>query len=236
MPKPLITLDLDYTLWHTQAVLQRAEQAMYAWLAQHVPSVTQLYTQEALNTYRVHMAQSRPSLAWQPSALRRYVLRLVLLQTGMPKHTIESVAEQAFQVFYRERSRLELFAGGEAVLAELSQKNCLIALTNGNADLSLIGIAHYFQGSFNAEQVGAAKPNPAMFLAALQHAGATVETSIHVGDQPVDDIQAAQQVGMKTIWANYAQAIWPQGLPPADLEITDIRQLPQAIQQLRALG
>jgi HAD superfamily hydrolase (TIGR01549 family) len=43
----------------------------------------------------------------------------------------------------------------------------LYALSNGNADIQRVGLGHLFKQHFSAAGVGAAKPDPRMFQAAL---------------------------------------------------------------------
>lgn len=227
----LITLDLDHTLWDPHQALVRAEQKMYQWLCEQVPQLPTLYSYEDLLSYRIKIAKSRPSLAWQVSALRKHVLRLILMQVGVAENLHAELVEQAFMVFFQERSRLELFEGTAEVLKALSAEYSLIALTNGNASLRLAGVDHWFSGYFNAENVGAPKPEAAMFIAALKHAKVTAEQCVHVGDSPEMDVLAAKHLGIKAVWANYQQQCWPAAEQP-DATITDIRQLPEIIAQL----
>jgi len=45
---------------------------------------------------------------------------------------------------------------------------------------------------------GYAKPHPSIFIATLKELGARANHSLHVGDDPIADIQGARSVGMKT--------------------------------------
>lgn len=229
----LITFDLDHTLWDPHTTLIAAEQAMYQWLCQQVPQFASLYSYEALVEYRINLAKSRPQLAWQVSEMRKQVLRLVLLQSGVSETQIASLVEQAFAVFYKKRSELTLFAGAEAVLKKLSSDYTLIALTNGNADLKLVGIDHWFSAYFNAEMVGEPKPKPSMFAAALAQAKVEPYEAVHVGDSIKMDVLAAKALGMKTVWVNYLNQDWPEEHPQPDAIITDIQQLDEQIAKLQ---
>ena len=44
-----ITLDLDDTLWPVSPVIMRAEQALYRWLQEHYPRITDRYTERDLH-------------------------------------------------------------------------------------------------------------------------------------------------------------------------------------------
>ena len=51
----------------------------------------------------------------------------------------------------------------------LARRHRLGALTNGNADIARLGLDRFFRFAFSAADVGAAKPAPEMFRAALLH-------------------------------------------------------------------
>jgi putative hydrolase of the HAD superfamily len=76
-----------------------------------------------------------------------------------------------------------------------------------------------------AEEVGAAKPHPALFHAASETAGIALERALHVGDDPLRDVEAARLVGMRTVWVNRGRSAWSQGLQRPDLEVSDLQEL-----------
>ena len=82
-----------------------------------------------------------------------------------------------------------------------------------------------------AEDIGASKPHPDMFQAALKQAGVAAEDIIHVGDDAEHDILGARNMGMRTIWVNTRHAVWPGG-ERADREITNLQQLSAAIDSI----
>ena len=47
---------------------------------------------------------------------------------------------------------------------------------------------------------GYAKPHPSIFLATLKKLGVEANRCLHVGDDPVADVQGAKNVGMKTVF------------------------------------
>lgn len=229
----LVTLDLDNTLWQTDPVILKAEQACHRWIEENVPQAAEFYTFDALREYKNTIAECYPQLRHKVSELRIEVLRRVFLQAGISGDEGRHKAQQAFDVFYQARSEVTLFAGALDALTTLQKNYSLIALTNGNADLTLIGIDHLFDAHFNAEQVGAAKPQPDLFQAALSHAGVTSEQCIHVGDHQQQDIIAAQRLGIKTVWVNLTDAAWVEDECTPEQEINHLSQLPAAIQALQ---
>lgn len=228
----LLTLDLDNTLWETDPVIVRAEKATHDWITEHVPQAASFYSLEALREYRNQIAECYPDLRFRVSKLREEVLRRVFMQSGIDRDRAASLAAEAFQVFYRARSEVTLFDGAEQALQELAAQYPLMAVTNGNADLQLIGIDHFFKAHFSAENVGAPKPAPALFESALRSAGVDASECIHIGDHQEQDILAAAALGIKTIWVNLSDAAWAHSDVSPDQEITHLSQLPKAVEQL----
>ena len=64
-------------------------------------------------------------------------------------------------------------------------------LTNGNADLAAIGIAHQFAVSITAREAGHAKPDAPIFHAACRQLRVQPREVLHVGDDPWLDVVGA---------------------------------------------
>ena len=65
--------------------------------------------------------------------------------------------------------------------------------------LALQGIDHLFATVAISGKLGVAKPDPEIFRVALKEAGAEPEATVHVGDQPVNDVAAATAVGITPV-------------------------------------
>ncbi len=65
--------------------------------------------------------------------------------------------------------------------------------------LSVLGLASYFQSVTISTEVGAAKPSPKIFAAALAKHGCPAERAWHVGDSKAEDYIGAQTAGMRAI-------------------------------------
>ena len=70
------------------------------------------------------------------------------------------IAHEAFAVWHAARNQLEPFAEVFPALETLKRRFRLATLSNGNADLAVIGLAHHFEVSLNAGALGCAKPDP----------------------------------------------------------------------------
>jgi putative hydrolase of the HAD superfamily len=62
-----------------------------------------------------------------------------------------------------------------------------------------LGLAPHLDFCISSAEVGAEKPDPAIFQAALERAGVAPEEALHVGDQHRSDVLGAQGVGMHAV-------------------------------------
>jgi putative hydrolase of the HAD superfamily len=93
--------------------------------------------------------------------------------------------------------------------------------------LQAMGLNPWFSSITLASQVGAAKPNPKIFQAALAIYGFSPEQTYHVGDSWKEDYQGATAAGIKGVWLDRHGH---QDLP-ADLMIADLSMLRQQLEE-----
>jgi 2-haloalkanoic acid dehalogenase type II len=229
----VITFDLDNTLWDVEPALLRAEEAQRVWLLTHRPGTMENYSRESLWEFKKSVWKRHPHLAHHVSEIRIQLLYELQRAAGFDEEEARSGAQLAFAVFLEQRQSVVLYAEALTVLQQLAQNYTLGALTNGNADVYKTDAAEYFDFAFLAEEVGASKPAPDMFHAALEKSGVQPEQIVHVGDNPEHDIKGAQDVGMHTVWVNLRNAEWPNA-ERADGEITNLSQLPEVISVLQS--
>ena len=101
-----------------------------------------------------------------------------------------------------------LFEGAVEILDYLILKYKLHIITNGfeevqHKKLKNSGIDHYFSTVTTSEEVGVKKPNPKVFLTALNKANSLPTQSVMIGDSLEADILGANNIGMQTIFYNY---------------------------------
>ena len=231
----VITFDLDNTLWDVEPTLIRAEQVQQDWLLQHRPGAAEAYDHQALWEFKKSVWKRHPHLLHHVSQMRIQMLYELQVAAGYAEDDARNGAKQAFAAFLQERHKVVLYEEALAVLQRLARHYTLGALTNGNADIYKTDAGEYFDFAFLAEDIGASKPHPDMFHAALERAGVTADNIIHVGDNPEHDIQGARDVGMRTVWMNSQKVTWPGG-NRADREIDNLLELPEAIASIVSDG
>lgn len=207
-----ICFDLDNTFWDVMPVIERAEHAMYDFLALRYPRVTAAMTVEMLRKARQETAQAYPQMAHDFTFLRRQTLADHAREFGYA----EAMADEAFEAFIQARNEVVLYQDVLPGLEWLKQHFRLFTASNGNADLERIGLAHYFERSLCARQVGALKPDPRLFHKVIEGTGLQPQQVVYVGDDPALDVVGARAAGMLPVWINREQLAWPvEHGPPA---------------------
>jgi len=79
----------------------------------------------------------------------------------------------------------------------------LVAVSNWDRSLPLwldrAGVGELLDGAVSSAVVGAAKPSPAPFRAALEPAGVSPEQAVHVGDSLAADVDGAHAAGIRAV-------------------------------------
>lgn len=223
----LICFDLDDTLWPCAPVIQAAEERLYTWLCRQAGRLTEHHDIPSLREHRLQLARLRPSLAHDMTALRIHSLRELLQEHGYEPDW----AHEAVEVFLSARNAVTPYEDVIPVLMELRERFTLVSVTNGNADVASTPLKDCFHLSLSAAAVGAAKPDPAIFHAAMNRYGVKPTQCLHIGDDPHLDIGAARALGMRTLWINRGQREWPRDLEPAEDMLADLRDLPAWLEE-----
>lgn len=220
-----ICIDLDDTLWPIAPVIERAEAAVYEWFKQHGPKVVESYGVEELHKAREAVLEEYPDQSHNLTFLRRAALTRVVTRAGYS----EQLAERAFGVFWQVRNQVTLYSDVLPALRRFKRSCTVLALSNGNADLREVGLDALFDHAVYAADVGAAKPDGAMFRTALEITGLKPSQLLHIGDDPVADMRGARDAGMFAVWVNRNGARWPDDQSPPDGEVADLEQLADAL-------
>ena len=206
-----ITLDLDDTLWPVWPTIQRAEKALEHWLKQHAPATAVLFANASVrDEIRSQLVSTRPELKHNLSALRRESIRMALQRSKENP----LLAEQAFEVFFAERNRVDFYDDALPALTQLAARFPVLAVSNGNADLARVGVDHLFAGSVSARDAGVAKPDGRIFAAAASRLGLAPQQVLHVGDDPALDVLGALAAGMQAVWVNRDGKPWAHDAQP----------------------
>nr|ADI19365.1 predicted hydrolase (had superfamily) [uncultured Chloroflexi bacterium HF0500_03M05] len=128
--------------------------------------------------------------------------RLVLSGSG-----VNITAERALKIFRRLSQipyKLVPFDDVAPTLKQLKSRGLTLGLISNidrdSTELAeSLGLTAYLDLHVTSIEVGANKPDPAIFHAALTKAKARSEETVHVGDQPKSDIEGALTAGIRPV-------------------------------------
>jgi putative hydrolase of the HAD superfamily len=166
------------------------------WLHQHAPATARRFDAQALRRLRDEVFEERPDWSHDLSRIRMESLRRALKLAGED----ETLADAAFEVFFAERQRVDLFADVVPALERLARRYPIVAVTNGNADLEQVGLAACFRGAVTAREFGIGKPDARIFHEACARMNATPARVLHIGDDLLLDVHGALNAGLLAAW------------------------------------
>ena len=196
-PKAIL-FDLDDTLWPIAPVILQAEATLHQWLGQNAPRGADRFSLENLRPARLALLASEPEFHLDLGALRRAGLISAFEEAG---EDIDKV-EQAMVHFFAARNAVIPYDDVVPGLLRLKGRALIGSISNGNADLQAIGLAHHFHVSVAASQIGCAKPDPAIFHVACNALGVAPAEAVYVGDDVLLDVDGAQRAGLRAVWMN----------------------------------
>jgi putative hydrolase of the HAD superfamily len=215
MPLQALTLDLDDTLWPVWPAIHRAEAVLRDWLGQHAPNTLAAHSPAAMLALRATVLADHPEWAHDLTALRCESIRRALRAAGDDP----GLAEPAFEAFFAERLRVDLYDDVLPALQRLAARWPIVALSNGNADVQRVpGLGELFVASVSARELGLSKPAKQAFLAACERVGAQPGRTLHIGDDVTTDVDGALDAGLQAAWVrrpelpHLAKAA-PRGVP-----------------------
>ena len=217
-----LTIDLDDTLWPVMPALERADRDLDSYLRQHFPHVARTWPIPAMRELRASVAAERIDLAHDFTAQRYITLRKAFDACGISEAPLDTM----WEIYACARNSVELYPDALPALERLRTMRPVASLTNGNADLERIGLHMHFAHQISARDIGVAKPDARIFLAAAERLGVAPEQILHIGDDPELDVVGARDAGLRTAWINRAGHPWPGALgPKPDLDLRDLAAL-----------
>jgi putative hydrolase of the HAD superfamily len=220
-PIRAITLDLDDTLWPFAPIGARIERVLDAWLREHSPRTAEIFPVETMRAVREQVFRDNPHLHHDMSQLRRMTLEHALRESDADMDLLDP----AYEIFYAARNQVECYPDSLAALERIAARVPIAAVTNGNADLERIGMAHHFSFQLGAREHGAAKPDASIFHAACAQLGVAHAEVLHVGDHIEMDVIGATRAGLRSCWINREAHTWTHATLRPDLEFTDLTAL-----------
>ena len=224
-----ITLDLDDTLRPFPPIGERIERVLDDWICEHAPRAAERFPIPAMRRLREAMLARHPEAIHDPGLLRQRCIEHALRESGEDP----ALATPAYDAFFAERNKVAFYAEARAALDRIAARVPVCALSNGNADLDVIGIGHLFAARVSARSFGQGKPDAGIFRHACQVLGVPPATVLHVGDDPDTDIVGGARAGLRTCWLHRPDnrhVQWPDRPVHPDLIVPDLAALADALE------
>ena len=220
-PVTVLSFDLDDTLYDNKPVIAAAEQAMLDTLARHAAVTNNLDSGFWWQQRRL-LAKTNPEIRHDIGRWRLLGIEAGLVSLGLAQCEAAEIAELAYAAFLTARTRISISAEVKTLLQQLAKRYRLIAITNGNACITKMGIGELFEFSLQAGPDGRMKPYTDLFLAAANRLQVSPSQILHIGDSHRADVLGALNAGCQAAWLDHYQtdiAVLPH------IRLTDVQQL-----------
>lgn len=131
------------------------------------------------------------------------------------------------------------FEGLEGVLDDLAANGCVLAVCTNKLEwlskrlLDRLGLTPRFAAICGADTFGVSKPDPAILQQTIARAGGKLSSAIMVGDAGTD-VGVARRAGVPVIGVSFGYTDVPMAELKPDRLIHHMRELPAAVDGLRA--
>ncbi|MBL4763693.1 MAG: HAD-IA family hydrolase [Colwellia sp.] len=230
-----ISFDLDDTLYSNKPVMLGIEKKMIAYfscqpiLKNSMPDQHKLLNGHFWYHFRRQALLKQPDLAHDVVQVRLVSYQLGFISLGLAENIARQQAQAALDYFIELRSDFTVPEQSKKLLANLSEKYPLIAISNGNVDTKALGISRYFQHIYHAGwqtdgRLLKQKPANDMFTVACQQLAIKPSQLLHVGDCGRADIQGALLAGCQAAWLSCYDVGKPIAVLP-HIELNKLNQL-----------
>jgi len=224
-----ISFDGDATLWDFDKVMRHSLSVARAELRRRVPMpACSALTIEKMIEIRNGVAADLQGVTVDLEEVRLQAFRRTLAYVG---HTDEALAEELNARYLRHRFEdIELYSDVVPALDALGSGYPLGLLSNGNGYPDRCGLPDRFGFVVFAQDVGVAKPDPAMFHEACRQAGCAPDVLVHVGDSLRTDVAGSNGVGAVSVWLNREGCESVADAQPHH-EIRSLAELPDVVRE-----
>ena len=122
--------------------------------------------------------------------------------SGTRPAVASSGARDAMACFLNWRNKVDIAPGVHQLLAALAERWPLFVISNGNADVTALGLADYFQFALHAGDSLLMKPASDLFDRAKDRLALPDDHVLFVGDHPIADIIGANRACWHSAWIN----------------------------------
>jgi putative hydrolase of the HAD superfamily len=145
-----------------------------------------------MDYYREHAHEGRDPASL--ADLRERCARVLSRELEVEVSAEDLVESVRFDAYPDAVPALDGLRGRELGLIAVSNWDCSLG-----AVLERCGLAAHLDGAVSSAEAGAPKPDPAVFVSALELAGCEPAEALHVGDTREEDMVGAQAAGIRAL-------------------------------------
>jgi putative hydrolase of the HAD superfamily len=145
-----------------------------------------------MDYYREHAHEGRDPASL--ADLRERCARVLSGELEVEVSADDLVESVRFDAYPDAVTALDGLRGRELSLIAVSNWDCSLG-----AVLERCGLAAHLDGAVSSAEAGAPKPDPAIFVSALELAGCEPAEALHVGDTREEDVAGAQAAGIRAL-------------------------------------
>jgi 5'-nucleotidase len=202
---PLVLFDLDDTLFDHTLTLRAA----LIELRRHHPFLRRRPLTAMATEYERLIGVTHPEVALGRRSSEDARAHRFMLLAEWSGRTLDPATAAALSNEYRanyQRLRRPV-PGASEFVEELRGRTRVGVVTNNTLaeqreKLRYLGLDRSVEMLVTSEEIGAQKPDPAIFRAALDRAGVGPESAVMIGDVWASDVAGARSAGIRPIWFN----------------------------------
>jgi putative hydrolase of the HAD superfamily len=226
-----VLFDLDDTLIDSHTAWRAGFVEVIGAAFERYPALAALASAEELSdgVFSPFVAEEHAAAGggeWDRAFVRRAFRRL-LAEHG---ERDDAFADDLFDVYYAAWPRhMHLFPDARATLDALGQRYRLALVSNGRSHeqrrkIAQFELEQHFEVLAISEELGALKPDRAIFRHALDALGVQPSAALHVGDDARADIDGAKAAGLSAVWVNRRGAV-AEGDHAPDAEVSTLAEV-----------
>lgn len=201
MSKKAVLFDLDDTLYNYTAANKVALVEVHKVFIKHV----NVGYDEFIRLYELAKEEIHRELSGTASAHNRILHFQRIIEKTHNTFVSEIILELYDTYWDTILHQMKLNEGAWELLVELKKRNIKTAIISDLTTriqlrkISQLRITDYIDVLVTSEGAGAEKPHPIMFLMALNKLNLLPQDAIMVGDNPINDIEGGNAVGIDTV-------------------------------------
>jgi len=221
-----VFFDIDDTLYSTTEFAEKARRLAVEAMRRH-----------GLRLPAEHLLRELNEVISEFSSNYEYHFDKLLLR--LPRRTFDGVnpavlVAAGVQAYHDAKSRLlRPYPDVPPVLERLARTDLVRGIITAGREvkqadkLLRLGLYPFFTPTaiFISDQIGISKPNPKLFQKACEELGLTPGEGMYVGDHPVQDIDPANALGMKTVRILRGKHAPEQGRTKATYTLKSFKEL-----------